>query len=74
AGYALATYAARAEVIEGNEAKALERARASAIVALGEAACAQAQADGATLCDADIASLAFGSDDVPAGARARPRA
>jgi hypothetical protein len=62
-GYAQASYAAREEAIEANEATAIARARSLATAVLGEAAFVQAHADGATLRDIDIAGLAFGSDD-----------
>jgi predicted ATPase/DNA-binding winged helix-turn-helix (wHTH) protein len=64
AGYAQAIYAARDEAIEANEAVAIERARALAAAALGEAAFARALADGTTLLDAQIADLAFGRGDA----------
>jgi len=63
-GYSEAAYAAREETIEVNEAAATTRARALAAAALGEAAFAQAHADGASLRDSDIAELAFGSADA----------
>ncbi len=62
-GYTQATYAAREEVIEANEAAASTRARLLATAVLGEAAFVQAHADGATLRDIDIAELAFSRDD-----------
>ncbi len=62
-GYADASYAARREQHEGNEAQALARARALATAALGEAAFGAAHADGAALRDIDIAELAFSCDD-----------
>ena len=62
-GYAQAFYAAREEAIEANEAAATTRARSLATAALGEAAFVQANVDGATLRDIDIAGLAFSSDD-----------
>jgi hypothetical protein len=64
AGYAQAIYAARDEAIEANKAVAIERARALAAAALGEAAFARALADGTTLLDAQIADLAFGRGDA----------
>ena len=63
-GYSEAAYAAREEAIEANEAAAAARSRALAAAALGEAAFAQAHADGASLRDSDIAELAFGSADA----------
>jgi len=60
-GYADASYAARHEPHEGNEAQALSRGRALAMAALGTAAFAAGHAEGAALRDAEIATLAFGA-------------
>ena len=63
-GYAQATYAARDETLEANEASALARAHASAAAAVDAADFARQRADGATLRDTAIAALAFGHDDA----------
>ena len=64
-GYAEAIYAARDEAPEKNEAAAMARARTLAGAALGDAGFARLHADGAALRDADVGTLAFGSEDAP---------
>ena len=63
-GYADAAYAAIATAREVNEARAVERAAALCRASLGEAAFAQRLREGARLSDADIAPLAFATDDA----------
>jgi hypothetical protein len=63
-GYAEATYAALEEARETNEATAIERARAMARSAIGDAAFERLHEEGATLGDADIGRLAFQSEDA----------
>ena len=63
-GYAEATYAAREEAPETNEAAAMARACTLARAALGDAGFAGLHAEGAALADTDITALAFGSEDV----------
>ena len=62
-GYAEATYAAREEARETNEAAAMQRAHALARAALVDVDFKRLLAEGAVLRDADITSLAFGSAD-----------
>ena len=61
-GYADATYPA-GEGREANEAAAVERARTLSRTALGDAEFARLHAEGAMLCDANIAALAFAKLD-----------
>jgi predicted ATPase/DNA-binding winged helix-turn-helix (wHTH) protein len=58
-GYAEATYAALEEARETNEAAAIERARALARSAIGEAVFERLHEEGGTLSDADVGGLAF---------------
>ena len=62
-GYAEATYAARKEARETNEAAAMQRAHALVRAALADVDFKWLLAEGAALRDADISSLAFGSAD-----------
>jgi len=58
-GHTHARYTRRDEVLEINEAAALKRAEAFARAALGDAAFADAAADGARLGDAEVERIAF---------------
>ena len=62
-GYADAAYAAIATAREVNEARAIERARAICVAALGEETVAKLQRDGARLADGDLAALALATED-----------
>ena len=66
AGYADAANLAVGSQREGNEAAAIERARALASAALGEKLFEQLQGEGRDLRGTQIASLVFGDADAPA--------
>ena len=63
-GYAEASYHARNEARETNEAAAMERARALGSASLGAAVFERLHAEGASLRDGDIAALAFAVSDA----------
>jgi predicted ATPase/DNA-binding winged helix-turn-helix (wHTH) protein len=63
-GYADAIYSARGETREMNESNAMMRAQAMAAASLGDAAFARLHAQGAAQRDADIAALAFATEDA----------
>ena len=71
AGWSDALYAAREEAREHNETQATRRAQSLARQALGEAACATLQAEGARLRPADVAAIAFAVRDEEEGSEAR---
>jgi predicted ATPase len=62
-GYADRRYVDFDDARQRNEAQAVERARASALAALGETELNRLQASGSSLRDEAIAALAFGRDD-----------
>jgi hypothetical protein len=63
-GYADAAYAAIATAREVNEARAVVRAANICCETLSAAMFEQLQRDGARLADADLAELAFATDEV----------
>ena len=63
-GYAEASYRARNEARETNEAAAMERARTLGSAALGADLFERLCAEGAALPDAEVGALAFAREDV----------